>query len=90
MTQFIKYNKEHYGRLKSWANWDRASASVGASSKDRDQDDFNGQMLFSDVFSNKLGISNYMPTGKTDKTSLLCDDRRPCLSLGLPPYTIIT
>ncbi|GFX95498.1 hypothetical protein TNCV_4825131 [Trichonephila clavipes] len=47
-------------------------------------------MLFPDSVSEKLGISNYMSTGNSDKTVLLCDDCRPCLGLGLPPHNIIT
>ncbi|GFW04082.1 hypothetical protein TNCV_2051981 [Trichonephila clavipes] len=33
-------------------------------------------MLFQDIFSEKLGISKYTPTGNN---GLLYDDRRPCL-----------
>ncbi|GFW28475.1 hypothetical protein TNCV_4641401 [Trichonephila clavipes] len=38
----------------------------------------------------KLGISDYLSTGNSGKTVLLCDDRRSCIGLGLPPYIIIT
>ncbi|GFX76424.1 hypothetical protein TNCV_5090631 [Trichonephila clavipes] len=46
------------------------------------------QMLFPDMFSKKLRISNYVPTGNRGKIALLCVARRPYLTL--PPYTIIT
>ncbi|GFU67186.1 hypothetical protein TNCV_4689181 [Trichonephila clavipes] len=31
-----------------------------------------------------------MSTGNCSKTVLLCDDRCPCIGLGLPPYTLMT
>ncbi|GFX49169.1 hypothetical protein TNCV_5041631 [Trichonephila clavipes] len=48
-------------------------------------------MLFPLVFSEKLGISGYMSAGNSGKTVLLCDDHRPCISLGLtlPPSSHI-
>ncbi|GFX10569.1 hypothetical protein TNCV_2583901 [Trichonephila clavipes] len=87
--------EELHGRLKAWANWDRAraSASIGASSCFRLS--FNKMMIqiilmnecyfdiSSDIFCEKLGISNYRPIG------LSCDDQRPCLDLSLPPLLIL-
>ncbi|GFT30419.1 hypothetical protein TNCV_2377111 [Trichonephila clavipes] len=55
-----------------------------------DSNNFNCQMLVPVVFSENLGISDSMSIGIRGKTVLLCDDPRPCLGLGLPPYTIIT
>ncbi|GFV05218.1 uncharacterized protein TNCV_224311 [Trichonephila clavipes] len=39
-------------------------------------------MLFLDLFYHKLGISDDISAGYMD--------RRPCVDLGLPPYTLIT
>ncbi|GFW68565.1 hypothetical protein TNCV_529201 [Trichonephila clavipes] len=79
-------------RLKAWANWawSRTSASVGTSfssqlSLNMIMNNFNGRMLFPDIFSEGLGISNYKSTGNSGKTALLGDDHCPCLEIGLPP-----
>ncbi|GFX16976.1 hypothetical protein TNCV_2519521 [Trichonephila clavipes] len=41
---------------------------------DLDRNNFNGQILFPFIFSEKQGISNCMSTGKSGKTILLYDD----------------
>ncbi|GFW75601.1 hypothetical protein TNCV_4427841 [Trichonephila clavipes] len=42
----------------------------------------NHQMLFPDILSEELGISNlYRPIGNSKKADLLCHIRRPCLGL---------
>ncbi|GFX79363.1 hypothetical protein TNCV_4517521 [Trichonephila clavipes] len=70
-----------------------ASASKGASS--RSGLGLNKIMIrivllikykFSDIFSEKLGLSNYLPTGNSGKIELLCHGHRPYL--GLPLNTI--
>ncbi|GFW22118.1 hypothetical protein TNCV_1632481 [Trichonephila clavipes] len=71
----------------------RASFSVGASFRsrlcfkreDHDPDNLNAQIFVSHIFFEKLGISNCMSTGKSGVAVLLCDDRYPCLGLGLVP-----
>ncbi|GFW60658.1 hypothetical protein TNCV_570041 [Trichonephila clavipes] len=53
---------------------------LGSVLGDRDPDNFNGQILFPYIFSEKQEISKCMSIGKSGKTVLLCGDRCPCLS----------
>ncbi|GFW13645.1 hypothetical protein TNCV_1211111 [Trichonephila clavipes] len=82
----------HYSkkRIKAWANWARASATIGASSRYR----LNLNTIMICIISTvKCSALLYPPKNWEMRT--ICqlatwDDHRPCISLGLPPCTIIT
>ncbi|GFW50320.1 hypothetical protein TNCV_4697361 [Trichonephila clavipes] len=59
------------------------------SEKDHDPNKFNRQMFLTDIFTEKLGASNYMQNGNNGKTTLLCEVHGLCPGLGLRPHTII-
>ncbi|GFU55986.1 hypothetical protein TNCV_1557401 [Trichonephila clavipes] len=56
--------------------------------QDNDPNNFNGQKLFRDTFSEKLGILKDMSADNSARTAFLCDDCLTCIGLGLQPYII--
>ncbi|GFW11770.1 hypothetical protein TNCV_1083161 [Trichonephila clavipes] len=78
------------GRLKAWANWDRASATMGASSRSR----LSLNEIMIRIISTVKGYFRlYSPKNWEFWTICQlakCDDRRSCIGLGLSPYTIMT